>query len=104
MSKYLDLDIKDIHELLCSGSIKPIDLVNEAFDRIESDELNCFISTSKEYATNRAKALEGEKPTGLLWGIPIAIKDNIVTKDLRLRLVLRCFLSFSLCMMLMLLI
>lgn len=83
MSKYLDLDIKDIHELLCSGSIKPIDLVNEAFDRIESDELNCFISTPKEYATNRAKALEGEKPTGLLWGIPIAIKDNIVTKDFK---------------------
>lgn len=83
MSKYLDLDIKDIHELLCSGSIKPIDLVNEAFDRIESDELNCFISISKEYATNRAKALEGEKPTGLLWGIPIAIKDNIVTKDFK---------------------
>lgn len=83
MSKYLDLDIKDIHELLCSGSIKPIDLVNEAFDRIESDELNCFISTSKEYATNRAKALEGEKPTGLSWGIPIAIKDNIVTKDFK---------------------
>lgn len=80
MSKYLDLDIKDIHELLCSGSIKPIDLVNEAFDRIESDELNCFISASKEYAVNRANALEGEEPTGLLWGIPIAIKDNIVTK------------------------
>ena len=80
MSKYLDLDLKDIPELLCSGSIKPIDLVNEAFDRIESDELNCFISASKEYAVNRANALEGEEPTGLLWGIPIAIKDNIVTK------------------------
>lgn len=81
MSKYLDLDILEIHDLLCNGVIKPIDLVDEACSRIESSDLNCFISTSKEYASSRARELENEEVGGLLWGIPIAIKDNIVTKD-----------------------
>lgn len=81
MSKYLDFDILEIHDLLCNGVIKPIDLVDEAFSRIESSDLNCFISTSYEYASSRARELENEEVGGLLWGIPIAIKDNIVTKD-----------------------
>lgn len=33
--KYLDLDIKTINEKLKNKEIKPIDLVNEAFERIE---------------------------------------------------------------------
>lgn len=81
MSKYLNLDILEIHDLLCNDVIKPIDLVDEAFSRIESSDLNCFISTSYEYASSRARKLENEEVGGLLWGIPIAIKDNIVTKD-----------------------
>lgn len=83
MSNYLDLSITEIHELLMKKVIKPIDLVNEAFFRIEKDNLNCFITTDKEGATRRALSLEGEAPSGILWGIPIALKDNIVTSDLR---------------------
>ena len=37
VSKYLDLSIEEIHELLLSKKIKPIDLVEEAFVRIKKN-------------------------------------------------------------------
>ena len=81
----IDKSIKEIHELLVNEKIKPIDLVNEVFERIEEEkDLNCFITLNKEEATKTALDLEGKvEKDNLLWGIPIAIKDNIVTKDLR---------------------
>jgi len=84
MSKYLDLSIKEINELLKKKEIKPIDLVNEAFERIEANSnLNAFITLDKERAIARAKELEEKCVDNILFGIPIAVKDNIVTKDLR---------------------
>ena len=81
--RYLDLDIKTINEKLKNKEIKPIDLVNEAFDRIEETNLNCFITLNKEQAIKKAKELEEKEVDNILFGLPIAIKDNIVTKDLR---------------------
>ena len=81
--RYLDLDIKTINEKLKNKEIKPIDLVNEAFDRIEETNLNCFITLNKEDAIKKAKELEEKEVDNILFGLPIAIKDNIVTKDLR---------------------
>ena len=82
--KYLDKNIEEIHELLKNKKIKPIDLVEEAFERIEnSSELNAYITLNKEEAINKAKALENKEVDNLLFGLPIAVKDNIVTKGLR---------------------
>jgi len=81
--RYLDLDIKEINSLLKEKKIKPIDLVNEAFERIESTNLNCFITLNKEEAIKKAIELESKEVDNLLFGLPIAIKDNILTKDLR---------------------
>ena len=51
MSKYLDQSILVIHELLKSKKIKPIDLVLEAYERIEENkDLNLFITLNKEEA------------------------------------------------------
>jgi len=84
MSKYLDLTLIEINELLKSKRIKPIDLVNEAFDRIEANsDLNSFVTLNKEEAVRRALELESMEVDNILFGIPIAIKDSIVTKDLR---------------------
>lgn len=80
--KYLDLDIVEINQLLKSKKIKPIDLVNEAFERIENNKLNCFITLNKQEAINKAIELEDKEVDNLLFGIPIAIKDNILTKNL----------------------
>lgn len=84
MSKYLDLEITKIHELLKQKEITPTDLVLECFERIEQNkDLNAFITLDKENALARAKELENEEIDCLTYGIPIAIKDNIITKDLR---------------------
>ena len=84
MTNYLDLDLIEINKLLKSKKIKPIDLVNECFDKIEANkELNAFITLNKEEALKRAKELENKEIDSLTFGIPIAIKDNILTKGLR---------------------
>ena len=84
MNKYLDLSIKEINKLLIDKKITPTDLVLESFERIENNkDLNAFITLDKENAIKRAKELENEEVSSLFFGIPIAIKDNIVTKDLR---------------------
>ena len=81
---YLEKSIKEINELLKKGTIKPIDLVEEAFSNIENNkELNAYITLNKEEAIKQAKELETKEIDNILFGLPIAVKDNIVTKDLR---------------------
>ncbi len=82
--RYLDKGIEELHELLKSKTIKPIDLVEEAFARIEENkDLNAYITLNKEEALKQAKELEDKEVDNVLFGLPIAVKDNIVTKGLR---------------------
>ena len=82
--RYLDKTINEIHELLKNKEIKPIDLVNECFERIEENkELNAYITLNKEEAIKQAKELEDKEIDNILFGLPIAVKDNIITKGLR---------------------
>lgn len=84
MTNYLDLSIEQLNKKLRNKEIKPIDLVQEAFDRIEQHSyLNNFITLNKEQAIKTAKELETKEVDNLLFGIPIAVKDNISTKNLR---------------------
>ena len=81
--KYLNKSINELHELLKEKKIKPIDLVEEAFENIENNkELNAYITLNKEEAIKQAKELEDKEVDNILFGMPIAIKDNIVTKGL----------------------
>ena len=81
---YLNKSVKEINELLKKKKIKPIDLVEEAFQNIENNkELNAYITLNKEEAIKRAKELEDKEVDNILFGIPIAVKDNIITKGLR---------------------
>ncbi len=82
--RYLDKSIEEINKLLKDKKIKPIDLVNEAFDSIEKNsDLNAYITLNKEEAIKRAKELEDKEVDNLLFGLPIAVKDNMVTEGLR---------------------
>ena len=83
MSKYLDLSIKEINTLLKTQKITPKDLVLESFERIEKTNLNAFITLNKEEALKKAEELEKKDVDNILFGIPIAIKDNIVTNNLK---------------------
>lgn len=82
----LDKTIEEIHKALEQKEITPVDLVKEAFARIESNkDLNAYITLNKEEALKEAERLSTvEVPTdNLLFGLPIAVKDNIITKDLK---------------------
>ena len=82
MTKYLNLPIIEINKLLKEKKIKVIDLLEESFEKIENSNLNAFITLNKEKAIERAHELDTKEVDNILFGIPIAIKDNIVTKDL----------------------
>lgn len=94
--KYLNKSVVELHELLKEKKIKPIDLVEEAFENIENNkELNAYITLNKEEAIASAKALEEKEVDNILFGMPIAIKDNIITKDLRTTCASRMLENFN---------
>lgn len=81
----LDKTLIEIHEALKKKEIKPINLVEEAIERIEKNQgLNAYITLNKEQARKKALELETKEiGDNLLFGLPIAVKDNIITKDLK---------------------
>lgn len=79
---YFDKSLKEINELLKTGIIKPIDLVEETIVAIENSNLCDYITLNKESAREEARKLEGMEVDNILFGIPIAVKDNIITKGL----------------------
>ncbi len=81
--KYNSMSIEEIHKLLKDKKIKPIDLVEEAVKSIEESGLNAYITLNKEEAIKQAKELENKEVDNILFGLPIAVKDNIVTKGLK---------------------
>lgn len=80
-----DYKVSDLHELLHKKELKVSDLVNESYKRISEveDKVQAFLTLDEERARQTAKALDGKSSEGLLFGMPIGIKDNIVTKGLR---------------------
>lgn len=84
-----DYKVSDLHELLHKKELKVSDLVDESYKRIAEveDKVQAFLTLDEERARQTAKSLDEKLGTdaskGLLFGMPIGIKDNIVTKDLR---------------------
>ncbi|WP_138090286.1 Asp-tRNA(Asn)/Glu-tRNA(Gln) amidotransferase subunit GatA [Halalkalibacterium halodurans] len=84
-----DLKLKDVHTKLHEKEISVSDLVDEAYKRIEQvdGQVEAFLALNEEKARAYAKeldaALDRSEARGLLFGIPIGVKDNIVTKNLR---------------------
>lgn len=84
-----DHKVADLHELLHKKEVSVTDLVTEAYNRIKDvdGKVQAFLTLDEENAYATAKALDAKLLTGeekgSLFGMPIGIKDNIVTKDLR---------------------
>ncbi len=80
------MTIKEIHESYIKGEISISEVVDRVFENIKNreNEINAYISLYEDEARERAvdleKNLNPEKP--YLYGIPIAVKDNISTKDM----------------------
>ena len=77
---------RELQQGLHNGEFTIADLTNEAFSRIEKldGDVQAFLALNKEKAQTQAKELDsvpkGER--GPLFGLPIGIKDNIVTEGL----------------------
>ena len=85
---YLKLSALEIRELIVSGRVSAVDVVRGLLDWVEKGdrEVRCFVTVDAEGAMAQAEAVDrkvkaGER-TGLLAGIPVAVKDNICTESL----------------------
>ena len=85
LCEYTALQIK---EKITSGEIRPIDLTKQFIEQIKNTDphVQAYLRMHEEGALKKAaqiqKKIENAEKVGLLAGVPIAIKDNICTKDL----------------------
>ncbi len=80
--------IHELHDLLVKKEIRPQEIVEDVFKRIEAveDKVKAYLSLTKELALKQAeeaekKILKGE--VSPLTGISLAIKDNICTEGIK---------------------
>jgi aspartyl-tRNA(Asn)/glutamyl-tRNA(Gln) amidotransferase subunit A len=80
--------IRDLHNKLINQAITSEKLTEEYFAKIEEKdpEIKAYLSLNKEFALDKARAVDGKikkgEEIGLLAGIPCAIKDNICVENL----------------------
>ncbi|GEP23812.1 MAG: Asp-tRNA(Asn)/Glu-tRNA(Gln) amidotransferase subunit GatA [Lentilactobacillus diolivorans] len=84
---YFDQSLSSVHEKLASKAISATDLVKQTLDNIKNvdSKINAFITVDEDGALKKAKQIDekGIDSNNLLSGMPIAIKDNMVTKGLK---------------------
>ncbi|WP_342753208.1 Asp-tRNA(Asn)/Glu-tRNA(Gln) amidotransferase subunit GatA [Shouchella clausii] len=82
-----DHSLTKLHELLAAKEINVSDLVDVSYKRIADvdSKVKAFLTLDEERARDLAKKLDevDASEKGVLFGMPIGIKDNIVTKGLR---------------------
>ncbi|MFC5733378.1 Asp-tRNA(Asn)/Glu-tRNA(Gln) amidotransferase subunit GatA [Cytobacillus gottheilii] len=84
-----DDGVKALQEKLHRKEISVSDLVSYSFKRISEvdDKVQAFLTLDEEKALQKAKELDAKltagETRGMLFGMPIGVKDNIVTQGLR---------------------
>lgn len=85
----MDLYRKKAHELkelLEKGEIKSEEIVQSLLQRIDEvdPKVGAFLYVNREESLEEAKRIDKKtKKEGLLWGIPVGIKDNIAVKGMQ---------------------
>lgn len=85
MKKIYELTAFEIKEKILNRELTSEEVVRAIFDRIEEtdDEIGSFVSLRKEKAIEEAKIVDSKikngEEVGALAGIPVAIKDNMVS-------------------------
>lgn len=83
-----DHKVADLHELIQKKEVKVSELVDESYKRIKEvdDKVEAFLALDEENARAKAKELDKQQGTEsadhVLFGMPIGLKDNIVTKGI----------------------
>lgn len=87
----LTLRLQDIHTKLVQGECTVTDLVQASFQRIEAtdNKIKAFLALNEEEALRQAAEMDAklagssDKSMGLLYGLPVGLKDNISTEQLK---------------------
>jgi aspartyl-tRNA(Asn)/glutamyl-tRNA(Gln) amidotransferase subunit A len=72
----------ELAELIKRGEVSPSEVVEEFYRRYEETEpeVGAFITPLYEKALRKAKELEARGREGKLFGVPVAVKDNILVE------------------------
>ena len=79
--------VENLLKMIKNNEIKPSDVVKDIYDAIEETDptVKSFLALDKENAIKKAEELDELQAKGQmegkLFGIPMSIKDNIITKD-----------------------
>ena len=82
------MNIENLVIKLKSGEISVTDYTKETLEKIKKNEHNAYISYNEEDALKRAEYLDNKlkngEELGKLFGLPIAVKDNISYKNMKM--------------------
>jgi aspartyl-tRNA(Asn)/glutamyl-tRNA(Gln) amidotransferase subunit A len=75
---------RDIRDAVGSRQVSAVDVCEQTLARIDSTnpKLNAFLTVARDRALDRARTIDRERHTGLLAGVPVALKDNIMTRGI----------------------
>ncbi len=83
---YFDQDLTSLHADLVAKKISAVALAKATFENLREvdPQLGAFLNLNEEAALKRAAEIDakGINPDNIMAGIPVAVKDNIVTKGL----------------------
>ncbi|MDR0614966.1 MAG: Asp-tRNA(Asn)/Glu-tRNA(Gln) amidotransferase subunit GatA [Lactobacillales bacterium] len=86
MSELYKKSLSELHKLLVKKEVSSEELTRDTFKRIREVEpvVEAFLTVDENNALKRAKEVDAEGiiEGEILKGLPVALKDNIVTKDL----------------------
>lgn len=88
LSDYVCMDARTIAEEVNAGRLKPAETVARALERAEAIDgtLHAFTVIARDAATDAAQRLEADiragRPAGPLAGVPVAVKDLVLTRDM----------------------
>ncbi|MDR1926734.1 MAG: Asp-tRNA(Asn)/Glu-tRNA(Gln) amidotransferase subunit GatA [Endomicrobium sp.] len=88
MNEILKIGVKNLKTKIYLGELKSTDVVKECFNRIKEVEpkIKAFLKLNEVNSLKQAKKIDDDREKtnikhGLLQGVPIAIKDNIMIRD-----------------------
>jgi aspartyl-tRNA(Asn)/glutamyl-tRNA(Gln) amidotransferase subunit A len=75
---------REIRDAVGARRISAVEICETALARIaaHNPKLNAFLAVAGDRALERARAIDGDRHSGPLAGVPIALKDNIMTRGI----------------------
>ena len=81
------MNIKELHKKYLNKELTVEAYIKSVFENIKTNNYHAYISLNEEAALDKAKKLDEKlkdvKELSPLFGVPVAIKDNILTKGLK---------------------